>query len=77
MMLSCLVKQYIKKSEKEKNLTYLKDIEDILEKETQEYVTSKHIVFSWLWDGGSKVPIRRMTLSFWRHLRKMKSSYIG
>lgn len=34
MILSCLVKQYIKKRAKEKNLTYPKDIEDIIEKET-------------------------------------------
>lgn len=62
MMLSLLVKQYIKKRAKANNLTYPKDIEDILGKEIQEYATSKRIVFSWLWDGGGKVPNASATI---------------
>lgn len=61
-MLSFLVKQYIKKRAKASNLTYPKDIEDILGKEIQEYATSKRIVFSWLWDGGGKVPNASATI---------------
>lgn len=56
MMLSLLEKQYIKRKAKASALTYLNAIEDILGREIQEYVTSKHIVFSWLWDSGGKVP---------------------
>lgn len=62
MMLSFLVKQYIKKRAKASNLTYPKDIEDILGKEIQEYATSKRIVFYWLWDGGGKVPNASATI---------------
>lgn len=61
-MLSFLVKQYIKKRAKASNLTYPKDIEDILGKEIQEYATSKRIVFYWLWDGGGKVPNASATI---------------
>lgn len=62
MMLSCLVKQYIKKRAKASNQNCPKAIGDILEREVQEYATSKIIVFSWLWDGGGKVPNASATI---------------
>ena len=61
-MLSYLVKRYIKKKAKISNLNCPEAIKDILEKEIQEYAGSKSIVFSWLWDGGCKVPNASATI---------------
>ena len=55
MMLSFLVKQYIKKRAKASNLTYPKDIEDILGKEIQEYATETMCFL--VVDGGGKAPM--------------------